>query len=116
MKRFFIGTLLCALSIPASAAVCNVEGKAGTLIPSQGVAGLYMTGAISGCSCDYNMIWIDTTADGGKAMYAAVLAAKLNNLQVKATIQDGQGSTSPGYQAITYRYNATCKLMAFELM
>lgn len=116
MRRFFIGMLLCGLSISAYAEVCHVEGKAATLIPSQGVAGLSMTGPISGCSCDHNMIWIDTTADGGKAMYAAALAAKLNNLQARATIEDGHGSNTPGNQAITYRYNATCKLMAFELL
>lgn len=116
MKRFFFGALLCMLSIPSYAEVCSVEGKVAALIPSQGVAGLSITGAITGCSCDYNMIWIDTNADGGKAMYAAALAAKLNGVQVRASIQDGQGSTAPGNQAITYRYWATCKLMAFELM
>jgi hypothetical protein len=116
MRRLTVGGLLFVLSLPVSAEVCNVEGKVSALIPSQHAAGLGLAASISGCSCAYSMIWIDTAADGGKAMYAAALAAKLNGLQVRATIQDGQGASGPVNQAITYRYNATCKLMALELM
>lgn len=116
MKRFFWGALLCICAMPSYAAVCNVDGKVVALIPSQGVAGLSIASPISGCSCDYNMLWIDTNADGGKAMYAAALGAKFNGTSVKATIQDGQGNGAQGNQAITYRYWATCKLVALELL
>ncbi|MCC4597759.1 hypothetical protein NRY95_21420 [Xanthomonas campestris pv. phormiicola] len=116
MKRFFLGALLCICAMPSYAEVCTVEGKVATLIPSQGVAGLSIASPISGCSCDFNMLWIDTNVDGGKAMYAAALGAKFNGTSVRATIQDGQGNGAQGNQAITYRYWATCKLMALELL
>lgn len=116
MKKYVMGSLLCLLSATTSANVCNIEGKVARVIPSHGVAGLAMTGAITGCTCDYEMIWIDTESNGGKAMYAAALAAKLNSSPVRATIQDGQGGNSPGNAAITYRYLATCKLEAFEML
>ncbi|WP_146146939.1 hypothetical protein [Stenotrophomonas maltophilia] len=96
--------------------VCNVIGKVAGLIPSQGVAGFGMTVPLTGCSCDHSMIWIDTATDGGKAMYAAVLAAKLNGSLVLATFQDGQGASSPGNSSIAFRYSATCKLAAFEML
>lgn len=96
--------------------VCNVIGKVAGLIPSQGVAGFGMTVPLTGCSRDHAMIWIDTATEGGKAMYAAVLAAKLNGSLVLATFQDGQGASSPGNASIAFRYLATCKLAAVEMM
>lgn len=117
MKKLLYVSLvyLSVFSGGAKAAVCGVEGEVQSVIPSDGVAGLFLTARSADCSCDYDAIWIDTETGGGKAMYAAALSAKMSGSRVFATIEDGLGQGAPGNSSIVYRYWATCKLKALQV-
>jgi hypothetical protein len=121
MKTKLVATLLMIvvlnLSIEANAAVCYVDGNVTSVIPSAGDVGVKLDVDLSttACSCNYNMIWIDINTDGGKAMYSAALSAKMATKQVLATIEDGKGQGAAGNDSITYRYWASCQLMALEM-
>lgn len=118
MNAFKIIGLSCGMLIStyASASICAIDGRAKSVIPSSGVAGFTMDSTLTGCSCDYNVIWIDTETHGGRAMYSALLSAKALDKPIKASIQDGQGQGSAGNTSITYRYWASCKLLALEIL
>ncbi|GLS24806.1 hypothetical protein [Marinibactrum halimedae] len=116
-KLFQILVLLFAIvGINANATVCNPEGKLQGLVPSMGVAGFSMDTQLGECDCAHNVIWIDTATQGGQAMYSAALAAKMADRRVLATIEDGLGEGAEGNTSISYRYWATCKLIAFQIL
>ena len=115
MKKLILFSLLIIFSGSSFAAVCGPQGNITRIIPSAGVAGMKLDVPLSGCSCDYDVIWINTESDGGKAMYSAALAAKMSGKVVSATIEDGRGEGYPTNKSITYRYWATCELLALEV-
>jgi hypothetical protein len=117
MKFVRVFGLLCGLLVAASAnsTVCHPQGKITSIIPSSGDAGFAMDVEFTECSCDYNIIWIDTDTDGGKAMYSAALSAKISSSTVKATIEDDKGQGASGNDSITYRFWGSCQLKALQV-
>jgi len=117
MKYIGISTILLTLAVSSNinATVCNIQGKINSIIPSIGVTGLRINTPLTGCLCDYSLMWIDIKTGGGKAMYSAALAAKLANKDIQVTIEDGQGQGAPGNDSISYRYWSSCKLHALEV-
>ena len=117
MKSIKYAALAVGMLVGASAnaAICSHEGKVVGIIPSAGVASFTMDVPLTGCACDHDVIWIDTNADSGKAMYSAVLAAKMAGKTVKPTFEDGLGEGAPGNLSVTYRHWGSCKLQAFEI-
>ncbi len=116
MKKILTKVLLLAcIPCAANASVCSVAGNVKSIVPSLGVAGLVLDAPITGCNCDGDYLWIDTETGGGKAMYSAVLSAKIAGLPVHATFQDGLGQGAPGNTSVTYRRWATCKLQSLSI-
>ena len=112
-----MGVLLTyCLSGAAIGSVCQPQGNIISIVPSAGVTGFSLDVPLTGCSCDHNVIWIDTATDGGKSMYSAALAAKMAKQPVLATIEDGKGQGSPGNTSVSHRYWATCQLQALEVL
>jgi hypothetical protein len=121
MKNIFVISILLSsfIGYSANAKICNSpQGNITSIIPSAGVTGFKMDVAIGGegCMCEAGYIWIDTASESGKVMYSAALAAKMAKQPVLATFEDGNGQGAAGNTSITYRYWATCKLKALEVL